>query len=267
MARRPSEGQATGRRGTGATRAKAQPVNESAAAAAPAASPRDRIVDALMELAAERRWQDIELTDVAERAGVTLAEFRDLFPSKGAVLGAFSRRIDRQVLEGTDADLSEETVKERLFVVLMRRLVALAPYKTALRCVMQGVKGDPLSLAALNQLAVNSHRFMLAAAGIDTEGPLGAIKVQGSVLLWSRVLDTWFRDDDPGLARTMATLDRELTRGGRIVSGLNDACRMAAPFRALFQSAAEGGRRFRERQRADRRSPRDGGDEEGYVSV
>ncbi len=261
MAKRPG--------GAGTTRARGGKADaEPAAAASPAASPRDRLVDALMALAAERRWQDIELTDVAERAGVTLAEFRDLFPSKGAVLGAFSRRIDRIVLEGSDADLSEETAKERLFDVFMRRLDALAPYKQALRSIMEGVQGDPLSMAALNQLAVNSHRFMLASAGIDTEGPLGTIKVQGCVLMWSRVLDAWFRDDDPGLARTMAQLDRELTRGGRIVSGLNDVYRIAAPFRALFQSAAEGGRRLRERQRADRRrSPRQGDEGEDYAPM
>lgn len=264
MAKRPSGARVSRARGG---KPEAEPAVAAPSSASGSGSPRDRLVDALMELAAERRWQDIELTDVAEQAGVTLAEFRDLFPSKGAVLGAFSKRIDRIVLEGTDANLAEESVKERLFDVLMRRLDALAPYKQALRSIMQGVQGDPLSMAALNQLAVNSHRFMLAAAGIDTEGPLGALKVQGSVLMWGRVLDTWFRDEDPGLARTMALLDRELTRGGRIVSGLNDVCRMAAPFRALFQGAAEGGRRFRERQRAERRSRSDGDEDEGYASV
>src|SRR5918999_807090 len=51
-------------------------------------SKRDAIVDALMTLAADRPWNDIELVDIAEAAGVSLAEFRELFPSKGAVLGA-----------------------------------------------------------------------------------------------------------------------------------------------------------------------------------
>ena len=49
-------------------------------------STRDRIVDALMELAAEQDWDRIEITEIAERAGVSLLEFREAFPSKGAIL-------------------------------------------------------------------------------------------------------------------------------------------------------------------------------------
>ena len=40
-------------------------------------SNRDRIIEALLELAAEREWNDFRLSDVAERAGVSLADFRD----------------------------------------------------------------------------------------------------------------------------------------------------------------------------------------------
>ncbi|MDQ4134732.1 MAG: TetR/AcrR family transcriptional regulator, partial [Pseudomonadota bacterium] len=64
----------------------------SAAPAGP--SKREAIVEALMRLAADRPWNDIEITDIAREAGVSLVEFRDLFPSKGAVLGGFSRMID-----------------------------------------------------------------------------------------------------------------------------------------------------------------------------
>ena len=48
-----------------------------AAAAAPKpASARDRIIEAVMELAAEREWDDFGVSDVARRAGVSLADFR-----------------------------------------------------------------------------------------------------------------------------------------------------------------------------------------------
>jgi AcrR family transcriptional regulator len=219
-------------------------------------APRDRAIDALLRLATERRWDDIEITDVAREAGLSLSEFRDLFPSKGAILGAYSRRIDKIVLDGTTDDLEGESVRERLFDVLMRRLDAMSADKAALRAIARDLRQDPASLAALNQVALNSQRFMLAAAGIGTEGPLGAIKLQGAVLLFARVLDAWFSDDDPGLSRTMATLDRELDRAGRTIGMLSDACRIAAPFRALFQRVAEGPRRFRERARRDRDEPR-----------
>ena len=46
-------------------------------------SPRDAIIEALFELSAEREWKDISIFDIATRARVSLADFRDAFPSKG----------------------------------------------------------------------------------------------------------------------------------------------------------------------------------------
>ncbi len=219
------------------------------------ANKRQAIIDALMRLAAMRDWSEIEITDVAGEAGVSLAEFRDLFPSKGAVLGGLSRQIDRQVLEGTSDDLAGEPARERIFDVLMRRFDALEPYKDALRRISRDLQYDPLSLAALHQVAVNSMRFMLAAAGIRTEGSLGALKLQGAVLVYSNTMRAWLDDDDPALARTMARLDRELRRGERVLEGAEDLRRLTAPFRAA-------GRAFMERRQSSRRerAPSDEGD-------
>src|SRR5215210_3504560 len=208
---------------------------------------RDATVQALMRLAATQPWNDIEVTDIAREAGVSLAEFRDLFPSKGAVLGAFSRRIDRQVLEGTSDDLAEEPARERVFDVFMRRIDALTPYKRALRRIFAALRQEPLTMAALNGAALNSQRFMLAAAGISTEGPLGFLKLQGSIVVLSNTLDTWFDDDDPALSRTMARLDRELRRGERVLERAHDFRRLTLPFRAVGQALLDRRRRGRRR--------------------
>jgi AcrR family transcriptional regulator len=205
----------------------------------PRAPPKDKraaIVDALMTLAAERRWEEISISDVAAEAGVTLSDFRDAFPSKGAVLGAYSRMIDKQVLDGATNDLMAEPAKERLFDVLMRRLDAMAPRREALRAIVEWAKRDPVSAAALNQVALNSMRFMLEAADISSEGAVGAVKLQGLVIAWMRVLDVWFDDDDPAYARTMAALDRELTRGETLVARVEDVNRLAAPLRTLARA-------------------------------
>ena len=229
-------------------------------AAAPVSPPRSgdpktRIVDALMELAAERRWEDITLSDIALRAGLSLADFRDHFPSKGAVLAGFVRRIDRIVLEGTTADLAGETAKERLFDVLMRRIDALKPYRDALQTVSDWVRGDLLGSASMNGVMVNSMRFMLEAAGIESEGPVGTLKLQGLAMAWNRVLDTWFEDDDPGLSATMAALDRELTRGDRLVARAEDLQRLTAPLRAVGRALLASRRNWRHKRR-DRYSDR-----------
>jgi len=219
----------------------------------PAANPKDRIVDALMALAAEQPFEEITISQVANRARVSLADFRDAFPSKGAVLGAFSRRIDRAVLEKPADDLLGESAKDRLFDVLMRRLDAMAPYRKGLKGISEWASRDPGAAIALNRLALNSMRFMLEAAGLDSEGGAGALKLQGLVLAWRRVLDVWFRDLDPGYARTMAELDRQLTQGGRIAARLDDVHRLTAPLRTFARALCD----VRGNMKSRRARPRD----------
>jgi AcrR family transcriptional regulator len=226
-------------------------------------APRDRIIDALMALAAEKPYGEIGLAEIAARAGVSLAEFRDLFPSKGAILGAFSRRIDHAVLEGTTDELAEEPARERVLDIMMRRFDALKPYRDALRSIRRDLRGDPLSLAAMNQVALNSQRFMLAAAGIDTHDALGPLKLQGAVAVFGRAFNTFLDDEEEDLARTMAKLDRELDRGERLLRLADDVHALTAPFRAFFRAACRGPRRFRDRMRERTRARRESGDEEG----
>ena len=206
---------------------------------------RGKIVDALMTLSAERRFEDISVRDISKVAGVSLADFRDAFPSKGAVLAGFTRRIDRAVLAQDDGELSEENSRERLFDVLMRRLEAMAPYREALREIVAWLRREPAAALAMNQVGINSMRFMLEAAGIEAQGASGAIKLQGLTLAWGRVLQTWLDDDEPTLSKTMAELDRVLTRGERAVAGLDRVRALASPFSAMAKAAFEAGRRVR----------------------
>ncbi|MDE3746066.1 TetR/AcrR family transcriptional regulator [Methylobacterium radiotolerans] len=224
----------------GAARAgAAEAADAGAKGGAPKLPPREAAVEALMRLAAEQPWNDIEVSDIAREAGLTLAELRDLFPSKGAVLGGLTRIIDRKVLEGDLTGLEEEPSRERLFDVLMRRLDAMEPYKPALRRIAYALRGEPLSMLALNGVMLNSHRYMLAAAGIDTEGSLGQLKLQGVVIAFARVTQVWLDDDDPALARTMARLDKEIRNGERIMERAEDVRRLTAPLRAIGRSFLE----------------------------
>ena len=229
-----------------------------------ASDPRSRIVDALMALAGEQRFEEISISAICAKAGVSLADFRDAFPSKGAVLAGFSKRIDRIVLQHHSDEMASESPKERLFDVLMRRLDAMSPYREGLREIGQWLRRDPLSALAVNQVVVNSMRFMLEAAGIDSEGGAGALKLQGLALSWARIVNVWLDDKEPELSKTMAALDRELTRGERFVAGVDSFDRVAGPLKALARAAfdtrrraAESFRRGRAARRAREPDPRE----------
>src|SRR5258707_3325701 len=191
-------------------------------------SQRELIVEAFMSLLDQKAFEEIGLAEIAERAGVTLAELRNAFGSKLMILAAYLKEIDRQVLAGIDADMAEEPPRERLFDVLMRRIDALASHKAAVRSLIRSAARNPGLAFALNGFAVRSQQWMLTAADISAAGPRGMLRAQGLALLFASVLRTWPHDDDPGLARTMSALDKALGRGQRYAGFLDDLCRIPA---------------------------------------
>ncbi len=194
---------------------------------------RDAVVDALLRLAARRDFGEITISDIAREAGIGLADFRDLFPSKGAILGAFSRRIDRQVLTEPAGEFESKPGRDRLHAVLAKRLEALEPYRDAIFAISDWAVKEPLSAAALNRETVNSMRFMMEAADIDSEGAVGALKLQGLALAWKRVIDAWRKDRPGENFHALTALDDALDSGEKIVDRVEDFARTTEPLRRL----------------------------------
>jgi AcrR family transcriptional regulator len=61
-------------------------------------SKRSKAVRATLELARERDWGDISLSDIAQAAGLTLADLRREFTWKSDILKAFQAAVDTEVL-------------------------------------------------------------------------------------------------------------------------------------------------------------------------
>ncbi len=169
------------------------------------------VIDTAMKLAAERGWRDLSLAEIADAAGVPLSKVHPVFPSKAAILGAFSRQIDAAVLEAEEAGAREGGAHDRLFDVLMRRFDALRPYRQALGNILWAEAGDPASaLCGLCRLK-RSMAGMLEVAGLSTTGLRGALRVKALCLAYLATLRVFLRDDSPDMAATMAALDRNLS--------------------------------------------------------
>lgn len=187
-------------------------------------SERDKVIAAFFDLLAEKPLEQIGLAEIAARAGVSLARLRDVFSSPLAIIAGHIKDTDRAVLAEDYSDMEEEPARERLFDVLMRRLEVLAPHRQAIRSLLRSARRNPPLALALNALALRSQAWMLTAAGIEASGPQGVVRAQGLAFLFGSVLRTWVRDDDPGLARTMAALDRALGRGQRLTGFIDNLC-------------------------------------------
>lgn len=205
---------------------------------------RERLVDALMSLAATMDWRDIDIGTISREASVSLLEFSNAFPSKGAVFAAFWKRIDREVLKNPGQGHEDENHREQLFDLYMRRFDAMAPYRRALAKIMPRLRLEPLTLAALNRQAVNAQRFLLASAGIRSGGVLGHLRVQGAVIVFAKTMEVWLRDESAGLDKTMSALNRELRRAERVDAKTRDLRETVSPLCKMGGALLEFGNRL-----------------------
>ena len=214
------------------------------------AKTRQKIVASFLSLLGDKGWHGFEMADVARDAGVKLSVLRAEFPGKTACLRAFLSEIDQKVLDSIDPDMEGEPARERLFDVLMTRLDTLSPHKDAIRALRKAVQRDPQLALKLNREAVTSQRWMLTAAGIPANGPRAAVMSQALVVAFARVVDTWLDDEDPGLARTMSALARQLDEGEVWMGRIDRVSSFLKPFLS----------KVRERDGARQDAPSPGGE-------
>ncbi len=187
------------------------------------------IVATAIGLAATQGWRDTTLGDIAAAAKLPLAEVHAHYRSKAAILAAFSRQIDAEVLAGDDPELAGQPARDRLFDVIMRRFDALSPHKVGVRAVLGDSLSDPMALVAGACALERSMAWMLAAARIESSGLGGLLRTKGLAAIYLAVLRVWLADDSGDMAATMAALDKRLRQADAAMTTL---CRLSFPGRA-----------------------------------
>jgi AcrR family transcriptional regulator len=172
-------------------------------------TPKGRILAAALACAAKKSWADVTLLDIAEEASLPLLALRGEFNTKDHIIAGLLRAVDDEVLRRTPKRSDGQEPRDALFDILMTRFDVLGPHKAALKSINAS---GPADLALARPLLSSMH-WMLEAAGIGTDGMSGSLRITGLATVYASVFRTWLDDDDPGLARTMAALDRRLRRG------------------------------------------------------
>jgi len=189
----------------------------------------DAIVQAAFALAARLRWRHVTLADIAEEAKVSLAELYHAYPSKDAILAAYTSAIDEMVLAGVEPPEEEESVKDRLFDALMRRFDAMKPQRDGIAAILRDGAEGPVSMLCGAARLLRSMAWTLESVGVSASGPAGAIKTKGLLAVYLGTLRIWLRDDTEDLSRTMAALDKRLARAEQFASTLFGGRRRATP--------------------------------------
>lgn len=183
---------------------------------AKAGSVKDRVIDAVAAEAAAVGWRHVRMDAVAERAGLGLGAALLEVPSKTHALCAIIDRIDARTLAPVKKLDPEDSPRDRLFEILMRRFDALNERRDEAKAVMTGVARDPAAALVVGCRLQKSFVAILGAAGVSTGGLIGLARVQGLKAVTAFALRAWMNDDSADMAKTMAALDRALDRAEKL---------------------------------------------------
>lgn len=198
-------------------------ARKSAAGEAAAADLPRHIIDIAFALVLERGWRDLSLAEIAEAADLPLSRLHGVFPSKQAILNGFADRVDAAMLGEGVEPIETTPARDRLFDMVMRRLDALQPYKDALAVILQDQLRDPLAACCGLGRLRRSMAVTLEAAGFSTTGCRGVLRRKGLTAIYLSTLRVWLRDDSEDMAKTMAHLDKQLSRVDAFIGRLNSA--------------------------------------------
>ena len=172
----------------------------------------DIILDAARGLIAQSGYSGLTMPALAQAAGIPIAELYRHVPDRVALLAGFIRRIDLAMLESLPPAEEGGGARDRIFDVLMARFEASAPSRAMLRVVQHDMRRHPAEALRLAPVLLNAMRWTAEAAGLSVDGVAGAARLRALAGVYASVMPVWLADEDPGLAKTMAALDRRLRR-------------------------------------------------------
>ena len=178
-------------------------------------------VEAALRLAGKIPWDRISLADIAAEARMPEDDFRALFPTKLSLLEAYGREVDEGVETRGKTISMDEHMKDRLFEVIMIRFDILGVHKDAVASIIRAtLRGNPKTIAAGASALRRAMAQLLDLCGEPSGGLCRQFKVRTLGLIYFYVLRIWLADDTSDIGKTMAALDKALTRAETIINSL-----------------------------------------------
>jgi hypothetical protein len=165
---------------------------------------------AALSLAASTPWREVTLAKLAHAANRPMS---DLYgASLGEAVDCVEEAFDRAIADNLDQFDPGQSVRDRLFELIMRRFEAMEPHRAAVLAMEHGLDRDPTLMAAAHQRHVRCARWVLAIAGLEADGMTGQARGQGLGVIIGQARAAWRGDDSGDFAKTMASLDKNLRR-------------------------------------------------------
>ncbi len=132
--------------------------------------------------------------------------------SLGEAIDCVEEAFDRALADDLVSLDPGQSVRDRLFDLIMKRFEAMEPYRAAVLAMEHGQDRDPTLLAAAHQRHVRCARWVLALAGLEADGMTGQARAQGLGVIIGQARAAWRGDEAGDFAKTMASLDKNLRR-------------------------------------------------------
>jgi hypothetical protein len=165
---------------------------------------------AALSLAANTPWREVTLARLADAANRPVSDLYGASPWEA--VDCVEEAFDRAIGENVDQLDPSQSVRDRLFDLIMRRFEAMEPHRAAVLSMEAGIDRDPTLMAATHQRHVRCARWVLALAGLEADGMTGQARAQGLGVIIGQARAAWRGDDEGGFTKTMASLDKNLRR-------------------------------------------------------
>ena len=171
---------------------------------------RGDLARAALTLAAATPWREVTLLKLADTAARPISDFYGA--SLGEAVDCAEEAFDRAIGDNLEALDPGQSVRDRLFELIMRRFEAMEPHRAAVLAMEAGQDRDPTLMAAAHQRHVRCARWVLALSGLEADGMTGQARAQGLGVIIGQARMAWRSDDAGDFNKTMASLDKNLRR-------------------------------------------------------
>ena len=162
-------------------------------------------------------WKSFSFQKLSYAEKIPINEIKIFFKSEITILDEFSKMIDIKVEKSFDyEELTNTSVKDNLFELIMLRLEFMQPYRNALKSIKSSFKSDPLVAKSVAKNVMNSLDFYLELTNAFNDSFLDIFKKKSIFLIYSYIFMIWLEDDSDELSKTMSELDKLLTFSEKI---------------------------------------------------
>ncbi len=185
---------------------------------------KQHILKKSIDLANSTNWGSLSMQDIAKYTDANVNELQKIFVDKHDIVKAILNDFDKKIEEENfDFDMEFDSKKDRLFEVIMYRFDLLNENRSALISMLSPAMNNPEIAIGYKENFCNSIRIILEKAKITSTNMLQEdVMLAAVATAYMLSVKIWLTDETADMAKTMATLDKYLTKIFKLSLSIKD---------------------------------------------